>query len=100
VAASANVSLDDVRAVLIDVISDALQMTPAELPTDRPLQDYGTDSVIALSVFAALEYRFDCVDLPSTAVADYQTIDALVPVVWHMIHSGRHANPPTPIEPR
>lgn len=97
-AASANVSLDDVRAVLIDVISDALQMTPAELPTDRPLQDYGTDSVIALSVFAALEYRFDCVDLPSTAVADYQTIDVLAPAVWDMIRSGHHDNPPTPTE--
>jgi acyl carrier protein len=94
VTGSADVSLEEVRAVLIDFISDALQIATTELSTDRPLQDYGADSVVALSVFAALEHTFDCVDLPSTLVQDCQTIDALVPVLWNIIGSGQHDNSP------
>ena len=90
--ASANVSMEEIRAVLIDHISDALEIAPTELSTDRPLQDYGADSVVALSVFAALEYTFGCVDLPATLVRDCQTIDALVPVLWNIVRSGRHDN--------
>lgn len=92
--ASANVSMEEIRAVLIDDISDALEIAPTELSTDRPLQDYGADSAVALSVFVALEYTFDCVDLPSTLLRDCQTIDALVPVLWNIIHSGQHDNSP------
>jgi acyl carrier protein len=50
VTASANVSLEEIRALLIDYLSDVLEMAPTELSTDRPLQDYGADSVVALSV--------------------------------------------------
>ena len=94
VTASANVSMDEIRAVLLDYISDVLEIAPTELSTDRPLQDYGADSVVALSVFAALEHTFDCVDLPSTLMQDCQTIDALVPVVWNVIRGGCHDNSP------
>jgi acyl carrier protein len=94
VSASANVSVEDIRTVLIDYISDALQIAPSELSTDRPLQDYGADSAVALSVFVALEYTFDCVDLPSTLLQECQTIDALAPVLWSIIGSGQRDNSP------
>lgn len=86
--------MEEIRAVLLDFISDALEIAPTELATYRPLRDYGADSVVALSVFAALEHTFDCVDLPSTLVEDCQTIDALVPVLWNVIRSGQHDNSP------
>ena len=47
--ASANVSMEEIRAVLIDDISDALKIAPTELSTDRPLQDYGADSTATTS---------------------------------------------------
>jgi hypothetical protein len=49
VTTSANVSLEEIRAVLIDYLSDVLDVAPTELSTDRPLQDYGADSVVALA---------------------------------------------------
>ena len=83
-----DVSVEDIRSVLIDNLSDALQIAPTELSTDRPLKEYGADSVVALTVFAALEHTYDCLDLPSTLLRECQTIDALLPVLWSIITGG------------
>jgi acyl carrier protein len=88
------VSVGGILAALIGYPSDALQIAPSELPTDRPLQDYGADSVVGLSVFVALEDTFDCVDLPSTLLQECQTIDALAPVLWSIIGRGQRDNSP------
>jgi len=59
-----------------DVISKTLKLKSSDINNQRPLQEYGVDSLTSLQITKYFSERFG--QLPSTLLFDYVTIDALV----------------------
>ena len=82
---TSSVTVQSLRDVLINAVSVELGIAPTALATDRPFAEYGVDSLGALSVAMELEDTFGLVDLPTTLLWDYPTVDTLVPALWDRI---------------
>lgn len=61
---------------LINRVAAYLNTEPGAIATDAAINDYGLDSVFALTLCGDLEYEFGIV-ADSTLVWDYPTIDAI-----------------------
>jgi acyl carrier protein len=68
--------LDSLRAVLVDMLARELRMPASSVSTDKPLTQYGLDSMAAVAVSGDLEELLD-VELPSTLLWDCPTIEHL-----------------------
>ncbi|MGW2306300.1 amino acid adenylation domain-containing protein [Streptomyces sp. NPDC001809] len=64
------------EAALADWVAAALELDAAELETDRPLQEQGLDSMLAVSLAQDIRARLG-VDIPVTLVLEVGTVDRL-----------------------
>ncbi|WP_193097123.1 MULTISPECIES: polyketide synthase, partial [unclassified Streptomyces] len=64
------------EAVLAEWVAAALELDAAELETDRPLQEQGLDSMLAVSLAQDIRARLG-VDIPVTLVLEVGTVDRL-----------------------
>ncbi|MFB7233697.1 amino acid adenylation domain-containing protein [Streptomyces sp. NPDC056269] len=64
------------EAALTDWVAAALELDAAELETDRPLQEQGLDSMLAVSLAQDIRARLG-VDIPVTLVLEVGTVDRL-----------------------
>ncbi|MFF0277109.1 amino acid adenylation domain-containing protein [Streptomyces sp. NPDC004330] len=64
------------EAALADWVAEALELDAAELETDRPLQEQGLDSMLAVSLAQDIRSRLG-VDIPVTLVLEVGTVDRL-----------------------
>ncbi|HEY0946762.1 MAG TPA: SDR family NAD(P)-dependent oxidoreductase [Opitutaceae bacterium] len=64
-----------VRRLLVDLVAAETRLPVDRIRTDKPLEDYGIDSVMILNVTRELQRSFG--DLPKTLFFEYQTLDAL-----------------------
>ncbi|WP_224402695.1 polyketide synthase [Pseudonocardia sp. ICBG1034] len=67
----------DLGAVVAEWLARVLEIDAAEVEPDRPLQELGLDSMLAVSVAQDLRDRLG-VDLPMTLVLEVGTLDGLV----------------------
>ncbi|OLM31354.1 Malonyl CoA-acyl carrier protein transacylase [Pseudonocardia sp. Ae717_Ps2] len=67
----------DLGTAVAEWVARALEVDPAEIEPDRPLQDLGLDSMLAVSVAQDLRDRLG-VALPMTLVLEVGTLDGLV----------------------
>ncbi|MEV6423998.1 amino acid adenylation domain-containing protein, partial [Streptomyces sp. NPDC051662] len=66
----------DLDAALAQWLAAALEMDVDELETDRPLQEQGLDSMLAVSLAQDIRAKLD-VDIPVTLVLEVGTVDRL-----------------------
>ncbi|MFB8077346.1 amino acid adenylation domain-containing protein [Streptomyces sp. NPDC056013] len=64
------------ESALTDWVAAALELDAAELETDRPLQEQGLDSMLAVSLAQDIRARLG-VDIPVTLVLEVGTVDRL-----------------------
>ncbi|MEU2080169.1 beta-ketoacyl synthase N-terminal-like domain-containing protein, partial [Streptomyces sp. NPDC013489] len=64
------------EVALTDWVAAALELDAAELETDRPLQEQGLDSMLAVSLAQDIRARLG-VDIPVTLVLEVGTVDRL-----------------------
>ncbi|CAL9555296.1 amino acid adenylation domain-containing protein [Streptomyces sp. enrichment culture] len=64
------------EAALAGWVAAALELDAGELETDRPLQEQGLDSMLAVSLAQDIRARLD-VDIPVTLVLEVGTVDRL-----------------------
>ncbi|MFI9119636.1 amino acid adenylation domain-containing protein, partial [Streptomyces bikiniensis] len=64
------------EAALAEWVAEALELDAAELETDRPLQEQGLDSMLAVSLAQDIRTRLG-VDIPVTLVLEVGTVDRL-----------------------
>ncbi|MFZ4302344.1 amino acid adenylation domain-containing protein, partial [Streptomyces cinereoruber] len=64
------------EAALAEWVAAALELDAAELETDRPLQEQGLDSMLAVSLAQDIRARLG-VDIPVTLVLEVGTVDRL-----------------------
>ena len=75
---TAVITLDttDLRAVLINMLSREWRVPPESIDCDRPLTEYGLDSITALTISGELEELLNT-ELPSTLLWDCPTVNAI-----------------------
>jgi acyl carrier protein len=69
-------TLEDVREWLLVNIAAVLEIDPAEIDTNRNLDEYGLDSMQSVCLSGDLETWLK-VEISATAIWDYPTIDSL-----------------------
>jgi acyl carrier protein len=79
-------TIEDVRAVLVEAVAVEAGITAEAVETDKPFTAYGLDSMAALSVGMELEDRCGLSDLPVDLLWDYPTVDALTGALWALMH--------------
>lgn len=80
-----SMTIDDVRALLIQAISAEANVAPDELATDKTFTAYGLDSMAALSVGVEIEEACGLSGLPVSLMWDYPTVDALTAALWELM---------------
>jgi acyl carrier protein len=86
-----SVTIEEIQNVLLEAISVELGVSPLTLATDRPFTDYGVDSLVAFAVAMELQDVCGLVNLPSTLLWDYPTVNTLAPALWNIVN-GRLAD--------
>jgi acyl carrier protein len=66
----------DLRAVLVTLLSREWRIAAESIDCDRPLTEYGLDSITALTISGELEELLD-IELPSTLLWDCPTVNAI-----------------------
>jgi acyl carrier protein len=66
----------DLRAVLVTLLSREWRIAAGSIDCDRPLTEYGLDSITALTISGELEDLLD-IELPSTLLWDCPTVNAI-----------------------
>lgn len=74
------------RDTLTGLLSKALRMDAAHVRADRPLTEYGLDSIAALTIAGELEEQFD-IELPETLLWDCPTLEHLADHLHDMSHA-------------
>ncbi|MCP3924585.1 MAG: SDR family NAD(P)-dependent oxidoreductase [Desulfobacterales bacterium] len=64
------------KKIITKKLSDALKVLPEDIDGDQPIADYGLDSILVVTFIKELKKAFD-VDLNTTIIFDYSTIDKL-----------------------
>lgn len=67
---------EQIRDWLVGAVADKLTLTPEQIATDTPFDEYGLDSVAAVSISGALGELLRR-DLPGTLLYEYPSIDEL-----------------------
>ncbi|MDQ0785510.1 acyl carrier protein [Streptomyces sp. B3I8] len=93
---STDMTLDDVRNVLIKAVAAEAGIAPAELATDRPFTSYGLDSMAALTVGMEIEDSFGLTDPPVDLLWDHPTVDSLAEALVVLINGGTPADGAVP----
>ena len=70
------IDVTTLRDWLTGRIAEFTERPPAEIAVDKPLGEYGVDSVSALTVCAEIEDHFD-ITVEPTLLWDHPTIDAI-----------------------
>lgn len=78
----------DITDWLTEQVAGFLDTDPGEIDHDRPLADYGLDSVYALSLCGEIEDTFD-IEVEPTLAWDYPTISALTAHLTTQIAEAR-----------
>lgn len=77
-----------VHAALRGILLEKLKLDEGELEDDRPIQDYGVDSMIGAMVLQTIQEEFD-VQLPLTALAEHSTLSALSAYIHEEFFAGQ-----------
>jgi acyl carrier protein len=85
---NANITIDDVRNILVAAIAAEAGIAPEELATDQPFTSYGLDSMAALTVGMEIEDNCGLNDLPVSLMWDYPTVDTLTSALWDMMNAA------------
>jgi acyl carrier protein len=80
-----NMTIDDVRKVLVDAVAAEAGIAPAELATDRPFTEFGLDSMAALSVGMEIEDVCGLTDPPVDLLWDHPTVDTLAAALLRLM---------------
>jgi acyl carrier protein len=91
-----DMTLDDVRNVLIKAVAAEAGIAPAELATDRPFTAYGLDSMAALTVGMEIEDSFGLTDPPVDLLWDHPTVDSLSEALYALINGDAPADGAVP----
>lgn len=78
------VELDSLRQWLVQLLCRELRLEPSAIRTDRPLTEYGLDSMAALMVAGELEDRYR-IELPATLLWDHPSIDGLAACLQQLV---------------
>lgn len=78
--------MEHLRSTLVSLLSRELKLPAAQVRTERPLTEYGLDSIAALTIAGELEEQFS-VELPSTLLWDHPTIDEIAGHLHQMLHA-------------
>jgi acyl carrier protein len=79
------ITIDDVRAVLVNAVATEVSIPSADVATDQPFTSFGLDSMSALAFAVEIEDSFGLSDLPVSLLWDYPTVDTLTGALWQMI---------------
>jgi acyl carrier protein len=82
-----NLTIDDVKRVLVEAVAAEAGIAPAELATDRPFTDYGLDSMAALAVGMEIEDVCGLTDPPVDLLWDHPTVDTLAPALVALMNA-------------
>ncbi|WP_046726505.1 acyl carrier protein [Streptomyces humi] len=80
-----NLTIDDVKNVLVRAVATEAGLEPAELATDQPFTSYGLDSMAALAVGMEIEDALGLTDPPVDLLWDHPTVDALTEALWKLL---------------
>jgi acyl carrier protein len=81
------VTIDDVRAVLVNAVATEVSIPSADVATDQPFTSYGLDSMAALVFAVEIEESFGLSDLPVNLLWDYPTVEALTGALWQLMNA-------------
>lgn len=84
--------LDSLRSALVELLARELRLPVASIDTDKPLTQYGLDSMAAVAVSGDLEELLDT-ELPSTLLWDCPTIEHLAAFLDQQLQAKRLATP-------
>ena len=84
--------LASLRSVLIEMLARELRLPAASVVTDKPLTQYGLDSMAAVTISGDLEEMLDT-ELPSTLLWDCPTIDDLALFLEQKLPANRLVTP-------
>lgn len=84
---NANITIDDVRKILVNAIAVEAGVAPEELATNQPFTSYGLDSMAALAVGMEIEDNCGLSDLPVSLMWDHPTVDTLTDALWALMHA-------------
>jgi acyl carrier protein len=82
-----NMTIDDVKNVLVKAVAAEAGIDPAELETDQPFTSYGLDSMAALSVGMEIEDSCGLSDPPVDLLWDHPTVDTLAEALWKLMNA-------------
>lgn len=74
--ATSGATREEIRAWLVSAVADELRLRVEEVHTDVPFDEYGLDSVAAVSISGGLSEWLSR-DLPGSLLYEYPTIDEL-----------------------
>ncbi|MEU6129880.1 SDR family NAD(P)-dependent oxidoreductase [Saccharopolyspora sp. NPDC047091] len=86
----------DLAPVVTDLMAALLEIDPAELPTDAPLQDYGFDSIFMMQFLTQAQTHIDA-DLTLDVIADCETLDDVTAAI--AAATGARPEPGAAVEP-
>lgn len=83
--------LNSLRETLVELLCKELRLHDTAVRTDRPLTEYGLDSMAALMIAGELEDRYR-IELPATLLWDHPSIDQLAACL-HQLVAEAQASP-------
>ncbi len=75
-------ALASIRETMVRLLAKQMHLSPTQVQADRPLTEYGLDSIAALTISGELEDHYG-IELPPTLLWDHPTIDALASYLAH-----------------
>ncbi|MFZ3558353.1 MULTISPECIES: acyl carrier protein [unclassified Streptomyces] len=81
-----NMTIDDVKNILIGAVAAEAGLAPQELATDRTFTSYGLDSMAALTVGMEIEDACGLVDPPVDLMWTHPTVDTLAEALWRLMN--------------
>ncbi|MFW6689469.1 acyl carrier protein [Streptomyces sp. MAR4 CNX-425] len=82
-----DMTIDDIRNMLVKSMAAEAGLPPAEFATDVPFTAYGLDSMAALSVGMDIEDTCGLTDLPASLLWDHPTVDSLAEALWQLMNA-------------
>jgi acyl carrier protein len=76
---------------LVKKLSTLKALNESDIKTDKPIASYGLDSLHAMAIAGELEDMLD-VELPSTMLWEYPTIDKITLFLYEQLFTKKHQN--------